>query len=293
MNSYITIHEYVRAVTGQYTASLIGNLCRLNAGVSAGATSITVTPALTVQLNQYDIITIFDGSSTEQLTVQAQANVGATTVSVSATGYAHVAGTSFASDGTLGSLAQTILDGSSEVEKICQQPLLQRTVSGETLSLGSTRATVNNNSTLILRPRQFPITAFSSLSIEYTSSNIVSLDATQAIINGSGMTVNVPVIKQTSQNQQFYQYLSQTVQGNVIIGYTAGYTYTQLPPIIKRCAVWLTSDMLSDQQNPTGAAQLNTGDKQLVTYLRGDTSGESGLYKRARAALFPYTQDAW
>jgi len=77
VNSYISWFDWQRSVTGLEWDSLIGNKGRLTSATALGATTLPVT-ALTVQLNQYDVLTIFDGSSSENVIVQSTAAVNAT-----------------------------------------------------------------------------------------------------------------------------------------------------------------------------------------------------------------------
>lgn len=294
-NSYLSVHDYLRAIQGQETASLIGNLIRVNTGgVVLGATSLPVTPNTTVNLNQYDIITIFDGSSTEEVTVTATTASGASSIPITATAFAHAAGVSCCSDGTYGSLAQAILDASAEVERICEQPLLQQTNTGEELPLRTTRAMIDNYSKLIVRARQFPITSVSALAIVFNAGNTVTLDTTQVLIDTLARFFTVPTIKTTGAGNNYVlgQYANPHQDGLVQITYQAGYVYSALPSVVRRAAVWLVSDILTDRINPTGAAESQQGKIKRVTYLRGDLSGETAIVKRARNALLPYSQSA-
>lgn len=47
-NTYITPLEYLRGNSGQETASLVGNVLRLSSALTAGATTLSVTPVTTV-----------------------------------------------------------------------------------------------------------------------------------------------------------------------------------------------------------------------------------------------------
>jgi hypothetical protein len=298
MNSYITVHDYARAVTGQGITSLLGNLMRVGTGgVTLGATTLPVTPNTTVQLNQYDQITIFDGASSEIVTVGAAgASVGASSIPISACAFAHAAGTSCCSDGTgPQSLAEAILEGSASVEQICRQALLQATYTSESLPLASTRAWVDSSLRLGIRPRQFPVQSVSAITVIFNLSTTLSLDTSQAITDSIARIVTLPVIKTiagSGNTLPFSTLLDGTVDGFVQISYVAGYTYGALPLIIKRATTLLTSDILSDRYNPTGVASNQEGKRRIDAFLRGDLSGESALVKRARHWLKPFIQDA-
>lgn len=294
MNLYISPFEYQKAPTGQETASLLGNLLRVGTGgVALGATSLPVTPNTTVALNQYDNITIFDGSSSEVVQVTATTASGASSVPITATQYAHAAGTPLCSDGASGSLAQAIIEGSAHVERYCDQELLAATYS-ETLYLRTMDANVTNDGSLSIRPMHFPITAVSALSIQTSVATVITLDATQAILQSKARLVKVPVVKQQGTGAsllQQYQPIGQTTEGWVSITYTAGYAYSALTWDIKRAATLLTSNVLSDRQNESGAADVRLGQKQLTMYLRGDQSGETTFEKRAYQLLERYKRE--
>lgn len=288
MNLYITPIEYTRAPTGQETASLIGNLLRLSNATSAGATSLPVS-ALTVALAVGDVVTIFDGSNSEVVVVTASAQTGASSVATEATAYAHTAGTVICSDGVLGSLSQSIEVASDTLESICQQSLLQQSYT-ETYTLRTMDATVTSDNILSIRPKHFPVSAVSSLEVFVQNGTAVSMDATQAVIDARARLVTLPSARTNGIGTALNTSIGQQTPGYVTMGYTAGFAYAQLPMSIKQAAIWLTSDALSDRLNPTGAADLQTGQRHASTYLRGDLSGQSALYKRAVERLMPYTR---
>jgi len=293
MNTYISAHDYNRAVTGQEKASLYGTLMRISGtGVTAGQTALPVTPSLLVPVNQYDLITIFDGSNTEEVVVQSTANAGTTSVTVSAFAFNHAAGTSCCSDGASGSLAQAIEIASGHLESITQQSLLQQSYS-ETYNLRTMEANITNDWTLSIRPRHFPVSSVTALSLETSVATVLTVDPTQAIIETRKRLVNVPVISQVGTGPTsliLRPPLDRTSAGFVNMTYTAGFAYSSLPWDIKQACILLTSTVLSDRWNPTGAADYQSGKVHTTVFLRGDLSGEIALYKRAEALLAPYTR---
>lgn len=298
-NSYLSAHDYKRMTTGQEIASILGNLLRIGPGaVAQGAASLPVMPNTTVDLNAYDPVTIFDGSSTEVVQVgSAGAVVGSSSIPLlSGVQFGHAAGTSVCSDGAQGSLAEAILEGSAEVERICRQPLLSATYT-DILPLLSMRAAVDNESHLILRPRQSPVQSVSTITISFTPTSTLSLDISQATIDSTGKTIDISALDtvQSGNNNALYllNYLDNTTPGDVSVTYTAGFIYGALPLYIRRAAVLLVSDILSQRVNTIGAAQFRQGQVLYETYLRGDLSGESALLKQARRLLQPVTQEAW
>jgi|SRR5579875_615429 hypothetical protein len=294
-NTYIDPFAYLRAAPGLDTATVIGNLCRVSTNVSAGATSISLSTPLVSQLNQYDQVYIFDGANSEIVTVTAQANALTSTITVSATIFAHSAGTPICSDGIKGSLASMIWNASADLEAYCRQPLLQASYSNEMLPLRSMRAAVTRDYTLMLRPKRFPVTAISAATLVLTETT-VNLDVSKADIDADAQVVQFLDMTSTggASGTPFWGIFSpparQTTPGYVQITYSAGYTYGALPYDVRQAAIWLTSDLLADRRNPTGAAEVGLGKSRVVTRLRGDTSGLSLLALRAYRNLEPYRQ---
>lgn len=293
-NTYITPFEYKRATTGQETTSLLGNLLRLSSGVSASGTSLPVTPNTTVNLAVYDPIWIFDGASSEMVTVTATTASGASSIPVTALAYAHSTGTALCSDGTNGSMGESIFSASAEVENICLQPLIQATYT-ETLQLRTMAASINSSGTLAIRPRHFPVTSISALSLGADVSTLLTYDATQAIIPSNQRRITVPTLLSSGGSSSnslvnIFPPFNQTSPGYVEFTYVSGFAYASLPWDIKQACIWLTSNLLSDRLNPTGAAETDMGQVKYIAYMRGDTSGESTLYKKAVAKLVPYTR---
>lgn len=295
MNLYTDPYAYLRAASGHDTSIVIGNLARLaSPGVTAGVTSIPVAPPTTVVLNVNDIVTIFDATSSEEVTVTTTANIGTTSISCSATQYAHAAGTPICSDGTQGSLASMIVTASSEIEGYCRQPLLAASYSNERLPLRSMRAAITRDYALLIRPLHAPVQSVSSLTLQFDAGTSFTLDATQALIDTTAQLVNVARVTTTSgsispgwQGPAAFP----TTPGFVLISYTAGlYTATTLPREVRQACTWLASDLLGDRRNPTGAAEAKYGDVSLTTRLRGDKTERSGLVIRAYEILDRYRQ---
>jgi hypothetical protein len=294
MNLYTDPYQYLRAASGHDTSTVIANLTRIaSPGTAIGATSIPLIAPTDAVLNAFDQVTIFDGSSSEIVTVTNTTNQGATSLTVSALQFAHVAGTPIASDGAQGSLPAMIVNASSEIEAYCRQPLLSSTNTNETLPLRSMRAAVTNDYRLILRPKRIPVTAVSSVVAILNAGTSLALDSTQAFIDADGQVITLALITVTGVATQFGNVspaLFPTASGWIEVSYTAGYSYAALPSDVRQAAVWLVSDLLSDRRNPTGAAETQYGDVKLTTRLRGDTSGRSVLVIRAYEALDRYKQ---
>ena len=292
-NTYITAKDYMRAVTGQEVNSLVGNLLRLSSAVVAGGTALS-TPATTVNLSQYDNLYIFDGASSEVVTVTATTNSGATSIPVTALAFNHASGVVICSDGASGSLGDSIVRACGELEDICYQSLFQQTVT-ENLPLQTMRASLGSDMQLYLQPTYFPVTSVASCSVVYLSGAVTTLDVSRAIIEFGGRLVKLPLVQSitTGQATVYLPPISRYTAGEVNIQYTSGYTLAAMPPAIGRAAVLLTSVILSDRLNATGAADYQSGKVKTTVFLRGDLSGESALYKRAVKLLQIYTRKAW
>lgn len=287
LNTYIDPFQYKAAPSGQEIASLLGNLLRIaGAGVAVGATSIPVLTVTTVTLNPGDIVTIFDGAQTEQVFVSTLTNAGASTIPVSALQFAHAANTPVCSDGVAGSLAQTIIDASSGLEAITKQPLLQATYT-ETYALQTMQASIDSIGTLNIRTTKLPITTLTSamLTTDVMSGQALSL----AKVKFKGQLISIF----SSNYAPGYgtSSLCQSTEGDIDVVFTAGFLYAQLPPKVKQACIWLTSDILRDRINSTGAAIVTLGMSHIQQRLKDEK--ESELYTRARANLYEYTVKVW
>lgn len=301
-STYIDPIAYLKQPTGLTLGAYVGNIGRISSCV-AGATSLTVTSALTVgPLNQYNSLYVFDGPNSEQLQIgPAGAAVGSTTIPLqSATAYAHSAGVVYCTDGAAGSLGEQIFIASRYIEDdVCHQALWQTSYTGEILTMPTMRASIDNQANLHFRPRHFPITALFSVSVISNQQLSWSYDPTQAIIDSDQQTVDLPQVALLTSNGNPP---NQTYTGNpwvtpgmlrsrnawVTIAYTAGFAVGSLPPVVTRAATLLTSEMFSQVVNPVGADSINQGKRQVVFAIRGDTSGESLLVKQAKQLLSPY-----
>lgn len=292
-NTYIDFFQYQRSPSGLETASLLGNSMRLSTTANAGALALNNTPNLVVQLNLYDPVTIFDGPNSEVVLVAATAAAGNSSFTIQAPGlqFQHAAGTPMCSNGVLGSLADQIVDACAWLEAdFTYQPLFAATYT-ETLPMPSMQASIDTQNMLLFRPKHFPVTAVSAISIAAIQGQGMVLDATQAFIDANQQYVRVPVLNATGPASQVYfpqMPFNRQQQQWLTITYTAGFVPSALPADIRDAAVLLTSVILSRRQNPTGADQIDFADKKLVATLRGDNTGEGLLVKEARHKLRRY-----
>lgn len=297
MNLYLSIFDYLRATTGLETGSLVGNTARLSGAQVAGATSLSITPATTVALAANDRITIFDGPNSEVVVAASTTAIGQTSVPIQSPGlvYDHAGNTPLCSDGVMGSLADQIVDACGEMENFLQQSLFQATYT-ETLRMPSMRASVDNQQMLVFRPRHFPVTLESGITIKQNNANPVSYDASQAILDVGKQVVSVPWLTAGSGGGSTYsllQSVSRSTNLFLTITYTSGYPAASMPGDIREAAILLTSDYLAKRFNPAGFDEIDSGQRRTVVSSRGDTSGDSLLYKRAARILNAYAANTF
>jgi len=307
MNTYLDQLDFIRATSGLEYQSLIGNSTRFTSTQAAAATALSVpasgTGSVTVQLNYFDRITIFDGSNTEVVQVgSAGAAVGATSIpllSGTSLAFSHAVGVAWCSDGTIGSLADQIVDASAWVETFCNQALLLTTYTNELLAMPTMRASINNRGGLHFRPRHWPIQSLSALSVETQPGVSIAYDPTQVFIDSDKQICSMPymqplVVQGPSQTPYpTFPVYDRRTEAQLTLTYQAGYAYSTLPGDIKEAGVLVVSDFLAKRHNPVGAAQINSGGTQIVTVLRGDTTGESMLIKRAMKILIKYAMESF
>ena len=297
MNTYLSWFDWQRTTTGLEWGSLVGNTGRISSAVSIGATSLPVAPAVAVQVNQFDVITIFDGANSETVMATTTAHGLDTSITVSATTYAHAAGTPYCTDGILGSLADQIIKASQQLETICKQSLFLSTYTNEMLALPTMRAAIDNQFALHFRPRHWPVQTLTSLSITTVPNNTIQYDPTQVIIDSDKQICSMPNMQPlplSGSGQSPYPIWnvpSRYRQAQVTITYTAGFSV--MPSDVIEAAVLLTSDILAKRLNPVGAPDLASGDRHISAVLRGDNSGESLLRKRAQHILDNYTMQSF
>lgn len=291
-STYLDHFAFLRNPNGLQVAPYLGNSLRLASGVSAGATTLPVTPATTVDLHQYDQLYLFDGLNSEILTVNADTAFPATSIPLqSGTQYAHVANVSLCSDGTQGSLGQQLFTAGQWIEDICHQSLWVSTYTNEILSMPTMRASIDEQGMLWFRPRHFPITSLAALSIQVGNYTATSYDPAQAVIDGDRQLVQVPeLVPLSSGSQPPYTLtplpVSRSTKATLTITYNSG--YNPLPTTVQRACSLLTNQCFVELYNAIGADQQQQGKRNVTFTLRGDQSGESLLVKQARLLLQPY-----
>jgi hypothetical protein len=299
-SAYLSCFDYALSPSGIEYNSLVANMTRVaDSGVLAGATTLPVIPpGIQTTLNRYDRVSIFDGSSSEQVLVTVSTDTtGVQEIQCSPLQYAHVAGTPICSDGFLGSLATTIFAASQQLETICRQSLFLTTYTNELLAIPTMRAAIDNHYALHFRPRHWPIDSLTSLSITTVPGSTISYDPTQVIIDSDKQICSMPNMQPlplAGSGQAPYPIwntVSRLQQAQLTIAYQAG--FSTMPADVIEAAVLLTSDILAKRLNPVGAPDIASGDRHISAVLRGDNSGQSLLVKRAQQILDNYTMQSF
>ena len=299
-STYLDVLQYTRGPHGiAGLSAYYANVFRLPSIQAANVLRMTVpSTAITSQLNPYDTLSLFDGLNSEVVQVAQVTPPGATSIQlVNPTQFLHSAGVLCCSDGTQGSLAQQIFTASQWVEDICYQSLWVSTYSGEILSMPTMRAAIDEQGILWFRPRHFPITALSSITLQTTNLTTMSFDPTQAIIDGDRQLVQIPNLQGLTGSGTPSQFalqqgppISRSTKATLTITYNSG--YNPLPSTVIRAASLLVNQCFVQLTNSIGADQAQEGKRNITFTLRGDQSGESLLVKEAVRLLTPYIVEA-
>jgi hypothetical protein len=159
------------------------------------------------------------------------------------------------------------------------------------------RASINNEGVLWFRPRHFPITALTALSIKSDPLSVTDYDPTQAIIDSEQQLVSVRNLVPLSNSQQQQSSIgtpwnvarSRNRQQWLTITYDSG--WTNLPSTIQRACSLLVNQCFVQMYNSIGADQIVEGERNVMFTMRGDTTGESLLVKEATKLLQPYVME--
>jgi hypothetical protein len=141
------------------------------------------------------------------------------------------------------------------------------------------------------------------MAIEFGQGQTLSLDVSQLENTAPGRLVEVPylLLGGPSVGQQMLLEtvgLSRSRRQWAVVTYTGGISYASggmeaVPWDVQQACQWVVSDMLSQQFNPTGAAELVLGKVNRVQRQRGDEVGDSIHLLRAHDLLEPYRAEAW
>jgi hypothetical protein len=297
-SAYLDVAGYLRSAANQETASLLGlNTATAGGSQPAGATSLVVATAAGWAAGPAWIL---DGPASEVVQVTGSADGTHVTLAAPGTANAHAAGVSVSQAGIAGALGELILRASAWIESYCAQGVpgdrsLYALTRTERWRMPSTRAHLDRDQVLVVRPGHFPVQSVSALAIELGQGQSLTFDTTQIELPSTGRLVELPYLLQASptvgqQSLLESRGLSRGRHQWATLTYLGGFTAGAVPYDLQQACAWVVSDLLGYRQNPSGAAELRLGKKEVVTRLRGDLSGDSILLLQAKTALEPYKE---
>jgi hypothetical protein len=287
-SAYLDVPGYLRAATNQETASLLGLTTTLGgaATLAAGALSLPVLASAGWAAGP---LWLLDGPWSEIVQVTGSVDSTHVTLATPGTRWPHQLGISASQAGSSGALAETILRASAWMEGYCQQGTstdrslfaLSRT---EQWSMPGVRAWIDRDTVLVIRPGHFPVQSVSALTLDQAECGISTLDVTQARLPSAGRIIEVPLLAGIEPLLT----LSRSRRTWISLTYTGGVTPAALPYDLAQACVWVTSELLAERRNPSGAARVRQGKFEMQARPWGDRSGDSTLLLQAKAALEPY-----
>ncbi len=302
VSAYLDVPTYLRAAANQETASLLGlNTTLGGAGtLAAGATSLPVVSSTGWAAGP---VWLLDGPYSEMAQVTGSADGTHLTLASPGTQFSHAPGVSVSQAGTSGALAEIILRASAWIETYCQQgsPTGDRSLFAvsrmERWGMPSSRAWLDRDGVLVVRPGQFPVQSVSALSVELGQGQSISFDVTQIEQASDGRVIEVPVLLASPTNPTPLALLtaaglSRARRQWAVVTYVGGITIGAVPYAIQQACIWVASELLSLRRNPTGAASVKLGKGELQQRPREDPTGDSLLLIQAKAALEPYRNRA-
>jgi hypothetical protein len=297
--AYIDVPAYLRAATNQETASLLGlNTTLDSGGAAAGTTSLPVAAATGWVEGP---LWLLDGPFSEVALVTDSPDSTHLTLAAPGTLFAHAAGVSASQAGTAGALAELILRASAWIEGYCAQGSLgtDRTLFAvsreERWGMPGTRAALDRDGVLVIRPGHWPVQSVAAVALDLGDGQALALDATQAQVASGGRLIEVPYLLSAAPAPG--QMLALETAGLprarrqwATLTYTGGIPASAVPYDVRQACVWVTSELLAERRNPTGAAVMRMGKYEIQARLRGDETGDSLLLIQAKAALAPYRE---
>jgi hypothetical protein len=298
LSAYLDVTGYLRSAANQETASLLGlNTTTSGASQPAGTTSLAVAASAGWVAGPAWLL---DGASGEVVQVTGSPDGTHLTLAAPGTALAHAAGVSVSQAGSAGALAEMIIRASAWIESYCQQGVpgdrsLFATSRTERWTMPSSRAHLDRDRVLVVRPGHFPVQSVAALSVEFGQGQSLAFDVSQAELPSAGRLVELPYLLGGSPNpgQQALLAsggLSRARRQWAVITYTGGFTPGATPFDVQQACAWVVSDFLGYRQNPAGAAEVRLGKKALVARQRGDLIGDSILLLQAKAALESYKE---
>ena len=295
VGAYLDVGGYLRATTGQETASLLGLNTTLTTAAGVGATSLVVVSSTGWAVG---LAWLLDGPYSEVVTISGSAD-GTHVTLAAGTQFAHGAGVSVSQAGSAGALAEVILRASAWIENYCRQgtPGGDRSLFAvsrmERWGMPGTRAWLDRDATLTLRPGHFPVQSVSALSVDLGQGQTIEFDVSQAELPASGRIVEVPLVMSNPVSPASLalltsEGLSRSRRQWVVVTYTGGLPVGAVPYDVQQACVWVVSELLGQRRNPTGAAGVKLGKYEVQARPRVDPLADSILLTQAKAALEAY-----
>ncbi len=298
-STYVDLPAYLRAPTNQETASLLGLTTTLTgAGCAPADTTLTVASSTGWAAGP---LWLLDGPYSEVVSVTAAPDGSHLTLAVPGVRFAHTSGVSASQAGTSGSLAELLLRASAWIEGYCRQGSSATDCSlfavsrSERWGMPSTRASLDRDGVLTVRPGHFPLQSIAALAVEFAPGDALTLDVSQLELPSAGRLIEAPLLLTAAAGPGQLALLetsglSRSRRQWATLTYTGGVPIGAVPYDLQQACIWIASDLLAQRRNPSGAAAVRQGKFELQARPRSDPTGESILMLHAKAALEPYCE---
>lgn len=291
-SAYLDVPGYLRAATNQETASLLGLNTTLGGTTTLAAGAVSLPVAASAEWAAGPLW-LLDGPWSEVAQVTGLADSTHLTLAAPGTLWPHAPGVSVSQAGAWGSLAETILRASAWMEGYCQQGTatdrslyaISRT---EQWGMPGTRAWIDRDVIAVVRPGHFPVQSVSALTLDQGEAGTFALDVAQVRLPSDGRLIEAPLLAGIDPLLM----LSRSLRTWISVTYVGGITPGALPYDLAQACIWVTSELLAERRNPSGAARIRQGKFELQARPWGDRSGDSTLLLQAKAALEPYRAQA-
>lgn len=291
-SAYLDVPVYLRAATNQETVSLLGLNATLTgaASLAAGAVSLPVSSSAGWVAGP---VWLLDGPWSEVAQVTGSVDATHLTLAAPGTRWPHALGISLSQAGAAGSLAEVILRASAWIEGYCQQGTatdrsryaLSRM---EQWDMPGAHAWLDRDVVAVVRPGHFPVQSVGALTLDQGAYGILALDVVQARLPSGGRLIEIPLMAGGDPLLA----LSRSRGAWLSVTYTGGITPGALPYDLAQACIWITSELLAERRNPSGAARIRQGKFEMQARPWGDRSGDSTLLLQAKSALEPYRAHA-
>ena len=150
------------------------------------------------------------------------------------------------------------------------------------------RAWIDRDVIAVVRPGHFPVQSVSALTLDQGEVGSSALDVSQVRLPADGRLIEVPLLAGVDPLLT----LSRSRRAWISVTYSGGVMPDAPLYDLAQACVWITSELLAERRNPSGAARIRQGKFELQARPWGDRSGDSTLLLQAKAALEPYRAQA-